>query len=155
MSRLYAQAAVAALESDTVIAGWATGGIRDRDPRRSGPNQTSDAFSTDPDGDILPTIAVVGGMAVRPFTRMRGAVEEAIEVRLFAQDYTSQYDALDSIAVRIRRLLNDYRASNELPGVFQWESRLGLQYGGAFEDVVYDEVRFQVMSVEAPLEVAL
>lgn len=153
MSRKYAQAAVAALKADTAVAGWATGGILDRDPRRSGPNQTLEAFETTPDGDIKPTIAIVGTTAVRGFTRAPGAMSDSIEVRLFAPDYFNQYDGMDTVADRVIRILNRYRAGNDLPGVFEFEMRLGMQTGGGFEGVVYDQIRFNVQSTYARVEV--
>lgn len=153
MSRSYAQAAVAALQGDTEISSWATGGILDRDPRRSGPNQTADSFETLPSGDIKPTIAVVGTTALRAFTRVPGAISDSIEVRMFAPDYYVNYDGMELVAKRIIRLLNGYRNGNALPGLFEFEYRLGMQNGGAFEDVVYDQIRFNVQSIYAPLEV--
>lgn len=153
MSRAYVHAAVAALQADAVIAEWATGGILPRDPRRSGPNETEDAFSKDAHGDIKPTIGVVSSMAVASPRSLAGAVVDGIEVRLFTPDFHGFYDDLDATAVRIQRLLNGYRHSNELPGRFQFDFRMGIQNGGAFEDVAYDEIRFDVVSVYAPLEV--
>lgn len=153
MSREYVHAAVAALQADPVIAGWATGGILPRDPRRSGPNQTEDAFETEPSGDIKPTIGVVDGMAVTPPGGIRRSVVDAVEVRLFAPDFHVFYDGMSATAVRIQRLLDGYRHSNELPGRFQFDYRMGPRNGGAFEDVVFDEIRFDVVSVYAPLEV--
>lgn len=149
MSRRYAKAAVAALNLDVAIKAWATGGILDRDPRRSGPNATGAVFATTPDGDIKPTIAVVGTTGTPGLTRIPNAWEDSIDVRIFAPDHTSQLDKLDEMAERIKYLLNGYRASNELPGIFRFEFRQGIQNGGAFEDVAYDEVRFNVASVSS------
>ena len=153
MSRAYVHAAVAALKADTVIADWATGGILPRDPRRSGPNATDDAFETGPAGDIKPVIGVVGGMAVPPPFGIRRSVVDAVDIRVFAPDYHGLWDVLDAIEVRIHRLLDGYRHSNELPGRFQLEYRMGIRHGGELHDVAYDEIRFDVVSVYAPLEV--
>lgn len=155
MSRAYAKAAVAALKADSTIAGWATGGILDRDPRRSGPNQTTDAFQETPDGDIKPTIAIVGTTAVRAFTRVPGAMADSVVVRLFAPDFHTEYDGMDMVADRVIRILNRYRAGNSKPGIFQFEMRLGMQNGGAFDGVVYDHITFNINSVYARLEVTV
>lgn len=152
MSRAYVHAAVAAMQADSVINAWATGGILPRDPRRSGPNQTEDAFEREA-GDIKPTIGVVSSMAVASPMAPRGAVTDGIEVRVFTPDYHAFYDGLDATAVRIQRLLNGYRHSNELPGIFRFDFRMGMQNGGAFADVMFDEIRFDIASVYAPLEV--
>lgn len=154
MSRQYAKAAVAAMKADVIIRTWATGGILDRDPRRSGPNATDSAFETTPDGDIKPVIAAVATGSVRPFTRISRATEDSVEIRIFTPDYAENYDGLDMVASRIKRLLTGYRANNGTPGIFQFETRLGIQNGGAFEGVAYDEVRFVVLSIDEPLEVA-
>lgn len=154
MSRIYAKAAVAAMKSDPILNAWASGGILDRDPRRSGPNATDEAFQVTPDGDIKPVIAAVGTGAVRPFTRIPRSIEDSVEVRIFVPDYAENLDGLETVATRIRRLLNGYRANNGVPGIFQFETRLGIQNGGAFEGVAYDEVRFVVLSIDEPLEVA-
>lgn len=152
MSRRFAQAAVAALKSDSVISAWAEGGILDRDPRRSGPNATKDAFTSTSTGDIKPVIAVVGTSGIPAFTNTPRAISDTFEVRLFVPDHHTRYDALDTIAERIIHLLNRYRAGGERPGIFQYEFRLGIQNGGAFEDVAYDSIRFNVNSIHAPLE---
>lgn len=151
MSRAYVHAAVAAMQADSVISAWATGGILPRDPRRSGPNATESAFDTD--GEILPTIGVISTMAVATPRRIRGAIVDGIEVRIFAPDTHALYDTMDATAVRIHRLLNGYRHSNASPGVFQFDFRMGLQNGGPFKGVIYDEIRFDVVSIYAPLEV--
>lgn len=153
MSRRYAKAAVDALKADAVIAAWATGGILDRDPRRSGPNATGSTFATTDDRSILPTIAVVSAMSTRPMTRVPGANADGIEVRLFAPDIVASYDGLDATAERIVRLLEGYRSTNEAPGIFRYAYRMGMQNGGPFEGVAYIEIAFDVMSVYAPLEV--
>ena len=154
MSRKYANVAAAALAEDSVIREWATGGILNRDPRRSGPNETSDAFTTTPDGDIKPVIGIVDAMGTKAFSRVQGAVSDAIEVRIFTPDFYGFWDEMDAIAERIIRLLNGYRASNEAPGVFQYVYRMGIQNGGAFVDVAYTEIAFDILSLYPRLEAA-
>ncbi len=87
-------------------------------------------------------------------TRVPGAIADSIDVRLFAPDYHPEYDALDATADRIVRLLNGY-VSRSAPGVFQYAYRMPLQNGGQFEDVVYTEITFDVMTMYPVLEVTV
>jgi hypothetical protein len=147
MSQVYATIAADVLRADTAISAWATGGVLDRDPRRSGPNATGPVFDTDGNGDIRPTIAVTSGNATRTLGGPASAYDGTIIVRLFAPDYMTYYTSLDTIATRIIALLFGYTHDSEHPAQFRWNSRLGMQGGGAFEDVVYDEVRFRLIGL--------
>lgn len=153
MSRRYANVAADLLRLDPVVKAWATGGILTRDPRRSGANATGDAFETDADGEILPTVACVGVSGSPMWGGGKNGVSDGVEVRLFAPDFHTLYDGVDKIADRIQRLLHNYRQGNENPGLFDFEFRLGMQTGGQWQGIAYDHVRFLVHSVYAPVEV--
>ena len=153
MSQRYATIARDVIAADEVIAIWAEGGILDRDPRRSGSSATGAVFDTDGDGDILPTIAATPGNAVRSLGGPDTGYEGTVVIRLFTPDYPTYSAQIDTMVERITALLHGYRHSNDAPALFRWNSRLGLQAGGAFEDVMYDEVRFRVIGMHR-MEVA-
>lgn len=153
MSQRYATIAATALRADPIVSAWATGGVLDRDPRRSGPGATEEVFAIDENGDINPTIACDSGNAVRVPNAPDRAYQDAVVVRVFAPDHHAFYVGLDDTVARIIAVLFGYRASNANPAQFRWESCLGRQGGGAFEDVVYDEVRFRVIGVHDAVEV--
>jgi hypothetical protein len=153
VSQAYATIAADRLKEDEHLVAWATGGILDRDPRRSGPNVAEGVFSLDEMGDILPTIACTGSNATRALGGPPNAYIGTVAIQIFAPDYT-RFDAeIDDAIERITAALFGYRHSNEYPAQFRWNSRLGIQRGGVFEDVAYDEVRFRLMGMHR-LEVA-
>ena len=147
MSHAYAEIAALVLEDDATLDAWATGGILTYDPRRSGPNATGDSFDLTEMGDIKPTIAVVGGNATRTLGGPQSAYQGTVAVRIFAPDYHRYHAEVDVAVERITSLLFGYQHSTEGPAIFRWDSRLGIQSGGAWEDVIYDEVRFRLIGL--------
>jgi hypothetical protein len=149
MSQRYATIAADVLKTDSILYEWASGGILDRDPRRSGPNATGEVFDTDEMGDIRPTIACTGANATRSLGGPQSAYEDTVVIRIFTPDYTRFYGEIDAITERITAMLFGYRHSNDRPSLFRWNSRLGIQAGGAFEDVAYEEIRFRIVGLHA------
>lgn len=147
MSQHYATIAADRLKEDAVLAAWATGGILDHDPRRSGPSATGAVFDLDQMGDIRPTIACTGANAIRTIGGPASTKEDTVVVRLFAPDIRHRRAEIEDMVERITALLFGYRHSNERPAQFRWNSRLGVTTGGAFEDVAYDEIRFRVVGL--------
>lgn len=147
MSHAYAAIAALVLEDNATINAWATGGIRTTDPRRSGPNAANGSFALTDMGDIKPTIAVVGGNATRTIGGPQSAYQGTVVVRLFAPDYLRYHAEVDTAVKLITSLLFGYQHSTSSPAIFRWDSRLGIQSGGAWEDVIYDEVRFRLIGL--------
>ncbi len=145
MSQKYATIARNVLAADPVVLSWASGGVLDRDPRRSGASATA-TFTVDGTGDIRPLVACVPGNATRSIGGPDNAVEHSVLIRLFAPNHAAYRQSMDTTVARIIAKLFRYRAGNTAPGHFRWSSRLGITGGGAFEDVIYDEIRFAVVA---------
>lgn len=147
MSQQYATIVADVLRADPTISGLATGGVFDRDPRGVGPNATTTMFATDDSMDILPTIAVTPSTQSRSPYGPPTAFEGYIVVRFFVPDFSTVYDTLEEMVDRAIEVVHGYRHSNDYPAVFRWFSRLGMTRGGLFEDVAYEELRFQYVSM--------
>ena len=146
MSQQYVDAAVQRLQGSEWLTSWATGGILNRDPRRSGPDATEQVFERDGTGEIKPTIAITYGAKTRVVRGPASMFDVTVVVRIFAPDLADHYPDIDQAAREIVARLAEYRPSNELPGTFEWRSETERISGGRFGATAYQEIRFSVVA---------
>ena len=130
-----------ALQASPVISGYATGGIYDRDLRRSGSGWTPNAF--DADGDIKPTVMVDDAGDVRePFSHT-AHYQGLVYIWLFAGRSTKGEDQVEELARRIRHALYQWQDSETGAQLFP-AGRLGMQ---ADDQAVFDRLQLTYSGV--------
>ena len=146
-----AESVINKLQADTYVSAWATGGVLDRDPRRTGINSTPDAFSKDEMAEILPTISVTPSVTTRPMsiTAPPNAMDEYVNIRIFHSINTGAMTNVTELMKRLRELLHHkpldvYDTSK---GYSVWANDLGPLNTEQFADTIYAESTFYVTSL--------
>lgn len=131
---------VRALTQTASVVSDATGGIYDRDLRRTGSGSTPLAF--DPDGDIMPTVMVDDAGDVRePFSH-RTAMQGTVYVWVFAGRSVKGEEQVEDLVRKIRGVLLGWRDTDPTYGAgaeLVPIARLGLM---ADEQAVWDRLAF-------------
>ena len=129
-----------ALTQTQSVVSDATGGIYDRDLRRTGSGATPLAF--DADGDILPTVMVDDAGDVRePFSH-RGAVQGTVYVWVFAGRSVKGEEQVEDLIRKIRGVLLGWRDTDPTYGAgaeLVPIARLGLQ---SDDQAMFDRLAF-------------
>lgn len=129
-----------ALTQTASIVNDATGGIYDRDIRRTGSGSTPLAF--DSDGDILPSVMVDDAGDVRePFSH-RTAVQGTVDVWVFGGRSVKGEEQVDDLIRKIRGTLLGWRDTDPTYGTgaeLVPIARLGLM---ADDQAVWDRLTF-------------
>lgn len=130
-----------ALQASSVISGYATGGIYDRDLRRSGSGATPFAF--DADGDIKPTVMVDDAGDVRePFSHT-AHYQGLVYIWIFAGRSTKGEDQVEELARRVRHALYQWQDAETGAQVFP-AGRLGMQ---SDDQAVFDRLQLTYSGV--------
>ena len=131
---------VRALTQTASVVNDATGGIYDRDLRRTGSGATPLAF--DADGDILPTVMVDDAGDVRePFSH-RGAVQGTVYVWVFGGRSVKGEEQVEDLVRKIRNTLLGWRDTDPTYGAgaeLVPIARLGLM---ADDTAIWDRLAF-------------
>lgn len=130
-----------ALQATPTITARATGGIYDRDLRRSGSGATPFAF--DADGDIKPTLMVDDAGDVRePFSHT-AHYQGLVYVWIFAGRSAKGEDQIDDLLGRVRSAFYQWQDKDTGAMLFP-AGRLGMQ---SDDQAVFDRLAFTYSGV--------
>lgn len=135
-------AITAALQGDVVITALATGGVHDRDLRRS--NET---LPVDANGDVLPLLMVddTGG-GRDPFSRASGVFSDRVMIWIFAPMHRLGRLAIEAITDRVLTVLHGWQ--DPLTGtVVMQGDRLGVQTTDAPDQSYMDRLTLKCQGV--------
>lgn len=134
-----------ALQATSTVTTYATGGIYDRDIRRTGSGATP--FAYDPDGDLYPTVMVDDAGDVRePFSHT-AQYQGLLYIWVFAGRSTKGEAQVAELTRRIRHSLFGWQDNDPTAGTGALlfpNARLGVQ---ADDDAVFDRLSFTVSGV--------
>ena len=134
-----------ALDATSAVKTYATGGIYDRDIRRTGSGSTP--FAYDPDGDLYPTVMVDDAGDVRePFSHT-AAYQGLLYIWVFASRSTKGETQVAELTRRIRHSLYGWQDRDPVNGTGALlfpNSRLGMQ---SDDQAIFDRLAFTVSGV--------
>lgn len=145
------QTVINKLASDTLISGWAVGGILNRNPQRTGPDATPTAFHADDMAEMLPTISVVPGVSTQPLSinAPPNAVANWFDIRVFHTASPVNAAQISVVLGQIREVLHmaPLFDGDTFQGYCAWADDLGPLDSPQFADTIYGESHVYVTSL--------